>query len=54
MGNHPYKDLAKYGYKLDMKYKSLVILLYFGYTLQPKYKNLARFLFFFFPLTFGD
>jgi hypothetical protein len=27
------KNFSKYGYKLHMKYKSLIILLYFGYTL---------------------
>ncbi len=29
-GHHPEEDLAKYGYKPNMKYKSLAILLYFG------------------------
>ncbi len=33
-----------------MKYKSLIILLYFGYTLKTKYKYLADFTTFF-PLT---
>ncbi len=33
-GNHPWEDLAKSGYKPNMKYKSLIILLYFGYTLK--------------------
>jgi len=27
----------------NVKYKSLIILLYFGYTLKTKYKNLAIF-----------
>jgi len=33
-GNHPYEDLAKFGYKPDMKYKSLNNLL-----LKAKFRN---------------
>jgi hypothetical protein len=35
-----------------MKYKSLIIFLYFGYTLKTKYRNLVILLFFF--LTSGN
>jgi hypothetical protein len=48
-GNHLWEDLAKSGYKPNVKYKSLIILLYFGYTLKTKYTNLAIFTTFFFP-----
>jgi hypothetical protein len=40
----PSKDLTKSAYKLYIKYKSLVNLLYFyGYILKTKYKNLEIF-----------
>jgi hypothetical protein len=34
-GDHPQEDLAKSGYKSEIKYKSCIILLYiFGHTTQ--------------------
>ncbi len=47
-GSHPYEDVTKSGYKLYMKYKSSIILLFFGYTMKIKYTNLALFSFLFF------
>jgi hypothetical protein len=37
---------VKFGYKLNMKYKSLIIFLYFSGThYKPKFRNLAIFTF---------
>ncbi len=44
---YPYENLAQSGYKPNMSYKSLIIVLYFGYTLETKYRNLMIFTFFF-------
>ncbi len=50
---HLYEDLAKSGYKPNMKYKSLIILLYFfGCTLKTKYRNLV--IYTIFSLTLAD
>jgi len=46
-GDHPWDDLAKSGYKPDMKYKSLTYFYIFGYILKMKYRNLAIFTIFF-------
>jgi hypothetical protein len=46
-GDHPWDDLAKSGYKPDMKYKSLTYFYIFGYILKMKYRNLAIFTNFF-------
>ncbi len=40
-GNHPSEDLAKFVYKPTMKYKSLIILLYFDDPFKSKYKNMS-------------
>jgi hypothetical protein len=54
VGDHPYEDLAKSDNKIVMKYKSLIILLYFFcYTLKTKTRNLECFTFFF-PFIYGD
>jgi hypothetical protein len=42
-GEHREEDLAKSGYKSNMKYKYWIILLYIGYTLKTKHKNLRIF-----------
>jgi hypothetical protein len=63
-GYHSYEDvekvaiisvkiLVKYGYKSNMKNKSLIIFPYFGYTLKTKYKNLVIFPTFFSLLATG-
>jgi hypothetical protein len=44
-GDHPYEDLAKSGNKPEIKYKSVIILLYVW--LQTKFMNLANFTLFF-------
>jgi len=44
---YPYKTLAQSGYKPNMSYKSLIIVLYFGYTLKTKYRNPMIFIYFF-------
>ncbi len=42
------EDLARFGYKLDMKYKYLIIyFLYFWLLTEIKYRNLANFTNFF-------
>jgi hypothetical protein len=38
-GDHSLKDLAKSGYKTNIKYESLIILLYISYTLKSKYRH---------------
>jgi hypothetical protein len=43
-GDHPYENLAKSENKPEMKYKSVIILLYVW--LQTKFMNLANFTFF--------
>jgi hypothetical protein len=44
---YPYENLAQSGYKPNMSYKSLIIVLYFGYRLEIKYRNLMIFIFIF-------
>jgi hypothetical protein len=39
-GDHSLEDLAKSGYKTNIKYESLIILLYIIYTLKSKYRHL--------------
>jgi hypothetical protein len=45
MSDHRYEGLAKFGYKPDLTYKSLSILLsFFGYTTEiQKYRNMMNF-----------
>jgi hypothetical protein len=43
----PKEDLAKSGYKPDMKYKFLIILLYSWLQTETKYRNLVNFTGFF-------
>jgi hypothetical protein len=38
-GDHSLEDLAKSGYKTNIKYESLIILLYISYTLKSKYRH---------------
>lgn len=42
-GDHPYKDLSKYGYEPYMKYKLFNQPFKFMSTLKTKYRNLAIF-----------
>ncbi len=51
-GDHSLEDLAKSGYKTNIKYQSLIILLYISYTLKSKYRHLL--ILTFFPLTSSD
>jgi hypothetical protein len=51
-GDHSLEDLAKSGYKINIKYEALITLLYFGYTLKSKYRH--QMILAFFPLTSSD
>ncbi len=51
-GDHSLEDLAKSGYKTNIKCESLIILLYISYTLKSKYRHLM--ILAFFPLTLSD
>jgi hypothetical protein len=51
-GDHSWEDLTKSGYKINIKYESFIILLYFSYTLKSKYRH--RMILAFFPLTSSD
>jgi hypothetical protein len=42
-GNHPQEDLAKSGYKPEIKYKYVIILLFFDHKMKTKSISLAIF-----------
>ncbi len=50
MARHPKEDLAKFGYKSEMKYKSLSILLYFCLHNENQIYESGDFYFIFFSL----
>jgi hypothetical protein len=52
-GSHPYEDVTKSGYKLYIKYKSLIILLYFWLHNESQIYKFG-FSFFLFSLTSGN
>jgi hypothetical protein len=45
-GDHPWEDLVKYGYKLSMKYKFLIILLLLLHTENQLQKSDNSYFFF--------
>jgi hypothetical protein len=47
---YPCENLTQSGYKPNMSYKYLIIVLYFSYTLKTKYRNPMIFTFFFLAL----
>jgi hypothetical protein len=47
------ENLAKYGYKLYMKYKTSIILLYFWLHTEIKYKE-SSYYYYYYYLTFGS
>ncbi len=50
MADHPWEDLAKSGYKPNMKYESLIIKLYFSATNWKPNVEISQFLLIFFSL----
>jgi hypothetical protein len=44
-GNSSHENIVKFGYKLDMKYKYLINLLYLWLNIEKNYKNLVNFIF---------
>jgi len=51
---HPRKIFAKSGYKSNMRYKSLIILLYFWLQGENQLNKFANFFNYFFLTSYGD